>query len=135
MKARLADARATAKEHGTDPHALRAWATAAISAGEPREARRAAEAWAVHDPGAEPRIFLASALEASGRRREARAVLEEWLSNHPDTPEAKKMLQRFGASPEPAVKRYGRARPGSTSTSRPPGHSSLHPPDPIADGE
>jgi serine/threonine-protein kinase len=106
---RLTQARAKAKENTTDPKALRAWATAALSAGESREARRAAEAWAVHDGGAEPRLFLAGALEAGGRRREARAVLEEWLANHPDTPEARRMLQHLGASPEPAIKRRGRS--------------------------
>src|SRR5262249_30440164 len=95
VKARLTEARAYAKDHPTEPRALRAWATAAIQAGETREARRAAEAWAVHDTGAEPRLFLAGALEAGGRRREARAVLEEWLANHPDTPEARKMLQHL----------------------------------------
>ncbi|MBX3203488.1 MAG: serine/threonine protein kinase [Labilithrix sp.] len=132
-KAKLTDARARAKDRPTDARALRAWATAAIQAGETREARRAAEAWAVHDGTAEPRLFLAAALEASSRRREARAVLEEWLANHPDTPEARKMLQRLGASPEPAIKRSGRARPSSSA--RAPGRTSLHPPDPVADGE
>ncbi len=123
-KARLSDARAVAKEKTTDPKALRAWAMAAIQAGETREARRAAEAWALHDPSVEPRLFLAGALDASGRRREARAVLEEWLANHPDSPDAKKMLQRLGASPEPAIKKsHGRQRPGR----------GLHPPDPVAD--
>ncbi|MDF2696174.1 MAG: Serine/threonine-protein kinase PknB, partial [Labilithrix sp.] len=134
-RTKLSDARAQAKEHSTDPRALRAWALAAIQAGEPREARRAAEAWAVHDTGAEPRLVLAGALEASGRRREARAVLEEWLANHPDTPEARKMLQRLGASPEPAIKRHGRSRSSSPSLPRATGRSSLHPPDPVADGE
>jgi serine/threonine-protein kinase len=134
-RTKLTEARAYAKDHATDLRALRAWATAAIQAGETREARRAAEAWAVHDAGAEPRLFLASALEASGRRREARAVLEEWLANHPDTPEARKMLQRLGASPEPAIKRHGHARPSSTLSARTPGRTSLHPPDPVADGE
>lgn len=131
-KSRLDEARARAKEHTTDPRALKAWATAALQAGETKEARRAAEAWASHDSGAEPRLFLAAALEASGRRREARSVLEEWLANHPETPEARRMLQRLGASPEPAIKRHGRTR--STSTSRP-GRAPLHPPDPVADGE
>jgi len=142
-KEKLSEARARAKDRATDPRALRAWATAAIQAGEVREARRAAEAWAVHDGGAEPRLFLAAALEASGRRREARSVLEEWLANHPDTPEARKMLQRLGASPEPAIKRNGRARSSSSSPSsssssssaRASGRTSLHPPDPVADGE
>lgn len=138
-KEKLSEARARAKDRSTDPRALRAWAMAAIQAGEVREARRAAEAWAVHDGGAEPRLFLAAALEASGRRREARSVLEEWLANHPDTPEARKMLQRLGASPEPAIKRNGRARsssaPSSSSSARSSGRTSLHPPDPVADGE
>jgi serine/threonine protein kinase len=131
---KLTEARAHAKDHATDPRALRAWAIAALQAGEVREARRAAEAWAVHDASAEPRLFLAGALEASNRRREARAVLEEWLANHPDTPEARKMLQHLGASPEPAIKRNGRARPASSST-RASNRPSVHPPDPVADGE
>src|SRR4029079_7564872 len=95
-RARLGDARSSARDHATDPHALKAWATAAMLAGETREARRAAEAWAIHDNSAEPRLFLAGALEASGRKREARAVLEEWLTNHPETSEAKRMLSRLG---------------------------------------
>ena len=132
-KARLTEARAHAKDHSSDWRALRAWATAALQAGETREARRAAEAWAVHDGSVEPRLFLAGALEAGGRRREARAVLEEWLANHPETPEARRMLQRLGAAPEPAIKRHGRMR--STSTSHAQGRPSLHPPDPVADGE
>jgi len=134
-KTRLTEARAHAKDRAKEPRALKAWAIAAIQAGETREARRAAEAWAVHDPTAEPRLFLASALEASGRRREARAVLEEWLSNHPDTPEARRMMQRLGASPEPAIKRSGRTRSSSSSSARTPGRTSLHPPDPVADGD
>ncbi len=123
-RSQLTGARSAARDHATDPRALKAWAIAALHAGEPREARRAAEAWAIHDNTAEPRLFLASALEASGRKREARAVLEEWLVNHPDTPEAKRMLSRLGGSPEPAIKRNGRGRSGRTQ---------LHPPDPVAD--
>jgi serine/threonine-protein kinase len=110
-KARLVDARNQAKEHPTDPRALRAWATTALQAGEVREARRAAEAWAVHDNGVEPRMALSAALEGSNRRREARAVLEEWLANHPDSTDARRMLHRLGAAePEPAIKRHGRSR-------------------------
>jgi serine/threonine-protein kinase len=116
----LQDARNAAREHSTDVRALRAWAIAALAAGEPREARRAAEAWAARDPSSEARLFLASALEAGGRRREARAVLEEWIQNHPDATEAKKMLQRLGASPEPAIKPHGRAR---STTTRAPGRT------------
>jgi hypothetical protein len=125
-KLRLSDARSVAREHSTDAHALRAWAIAAMHAGENREARRAAESWAVHDNSAEPRLFLASALESSGRKREARAVLEEWLANHPDSAEAKRMLSRLGAAPEPAIKRGSRSR-GS--------RMQLHPPDPVAADE
>ncbi len=109
-KGRLSDARAAAHDRSTDPVALRAWAVAALRAGEHREARRAAETWAVHDASVEPRIFLATALEAGGRRREARAVLQEWLANHPDSVDAKRLLARLGASPEPAIKRASRTR-------------------------
>jgi len=134
-KARLDEARAAAKARSKDPRALKAWATAALQAGETKEARRAAEAWASHDSSAEPRLFLAAALEAAGRRREARAVLDEWLSNHPDSVEAKKMRERLGASPEPAIKKNGRARAATVSTARAHGRASLHPPDPVLDGE
>ncbi len=126
-KARLAAARTAARERPGDPKALKALAVAALRAGEVREARRAAEAWAVHDPSAEPRLFLATALEASGRKRDARAVLDEWLANHPDSVEAKRMRERLGASPEPAIKRGGRGSHG--------GRAQLAPPDPIANDE
>ena len=109
-RARLEAARAALKDRSSDPKALKDWAVAALRAGELREARRASEAWAVHDPTVEPRLFLAVALEASGRKREARAVLDEWLANHPDSVEAKKMKERFGASPEPAIKRGSHRR-------------------------
>lgn len=125
-KARLAEARSAARDHATEPRALKAWATAAMHAGETREARRAAEAWAVHDGSAEPRLFLAGALEQAGRKREARSVLEEWLANHPDSTEAKRMLSRLGGSPEPAIKRGSRNRSGRIQ---------LHPPDPVAADE
>lgn len=106
---KLAEARARARSRSTDPRALEAWAVAAMQAGELREARRAAESWAVHDNRGEPRFFLAAVLDASGRRREARATLEEWLSNHPSSVDARRMLRRLGTNPEPAIKR-GRAR-------------------------
>lgn len=104
-RARLEAARAALKDRGSDPRALKEWATAALRAGELREARRASETWAIHDRSVEPRLFLAVALEASGRRREARAVLDEWLANHPDSVPAKKMRERLGATPDPAIKR------------------------------
>lgn len=112
-RSRLTAARAHAREHASDPQALKAWAVAAAAAGETREARRAAESWAVHDGGAEPRLFLASALDAAGRRREARSTLEEWLSTHPDSAEAKRLLQKLGGNPDGANKRSTRARRGS----------------------
>lgn len=112
-KDKLAEARTRARNRGNDPRALEAWAVAAMQAGELREARRAAESWAVHDNRGEPRFFLAAVLDASGRRREARATLEEWLSNHPSSVEARRMLRRLGTNPEPAIKR-GRARTGRT---------------------
>ena len=123
---KLGEARAAAHDRATDPKALKAWATAAMHAGEMREARRAAEAWAVHDGSAEPRLFLAATLEAAGRRREARAVLEEWLANHPESTDAKRALARLGGTPEPAIKRGGRTRAGRVQ---------LHPPDPVSSEE
>jgi serine/threonine-protein kinase len=94
---RLNDARRVAKGHMSDARALKAWATAAYRAGELREARRAAEVWTLHDGTAEPRVFLATVLEASGRRSEAKAVLEEWLQLHPDSSDARQMHARLGA--------------------------------------
>ncbi len=92
----LSDFRANAKQHMSDPSALRTWAWAAFRAGEFREARRAANAWSLHDGTAEPRVFLATVLETSGHRAEAKAVLDEWLQIHPDSPEAKRALARLG---------------------------------------
>jgi serine/threonine-protein kinase len=98
---RLLDARAQAKQHAEDPRALKAWATAAYRAGELKEARRAAEAWSLRDGTSEPRIFLATVLDAGGRRNEAKAVLEEWLQLHPDAHDAKRMHARLGAPLSP----------------------------------
>ena len=121
VRAKLTDARQAAKEHPTDNVALRTWAMAALSAGETREARRAAEAWALHEQGPEPRLVLAAAYEAANRHREARGVLEDWLSTHPDTPEARRMLQRIGGG-EPAIKR---PRQHGGATTRPSGNATL----------
>ena len=72
----LVAAREAAKEHMSDARALKSWATAAYESGHPREARHAAEAWALHDDSPEPRIFLAKVLEAGGHHADAQAVLE-----------------------------------------------------------
>jgi uncharacterized membrane-anchored protein len=125
-RGRLEEARSAARERPNDMRALRALATAAYSAGELREARRAAEAWAIHDGSVEPRLFLAAILEASGRKREARSVLDEWLTNHPDSADAKRMRERLGATPEPAIKRGRSSRSGRVQ---------LHPPDPVSGDE
>ena len=87
----LADARDAAKDRPSDRRALKTWATAALRAGAMREARRAGEAWALKDDGVEPRLFLASVLEATGHRSEAKAILAQWIDLHPDSPEAKKV--------------------------------------------
>jgi hypothetical protein len=81
----------------SDVRALRGWATAAYKAGEMREARRAAEAWSLHDGTSEPRVFLATVLDASGKRAEARAVIEEWLQMHPESADARAMHAKLGA--------------------------------------
>lgn len=92
----LADARNAAKEAPGSAKALKAWAVAAKEAHSPKEARRAAEAWALHDKGVEPRIFLADLMESAGKKNDARAVLEEWLAFHPDSKEAKRALGKMG---------------------------------------
>ncbi len=108
----LTSARHMAREHGTDPRALRAWATAARGAGDARETRRAAEAWALHDTGVEPRLFLASVLDHAGRKREARSVLEEWLTTHPDSSDARRALSRLGLVSGAVIDRGSRIRSG-----------------------
>ena len=96
-KAKLADARSDAESHPEDARALQAWANAAFKAGDYREAKRATEAWSLKDGTPEPRIFLATVLDALGRRADARAVLEEVLDLHPDSAEARKLHAHFGA--------------------------------------
>jgi hypothetical protein len=98
----LAQAREAAKEHMSDAHALKAWTLAAYEAGRMREARHAAEAWALHDDTPEPRILLARVLEGSGHRADAQAVLEEVLQTHPDSNEARRLHAKLGA-PLPAA--------------------------------
>jgi serine/threonine-protein kinase len=94
---RLVEARRYAKGHMADARALKGWATAAYRAGDLHEARRAGEAWELHDGTAEPRIFLATVLDAGGRHAEAKAMLDEWLEIHPDSAEARITLARLGA--------------------------------------
>jgi serine/threonine protein kinase len=98
----LTQAREAAKEHMSDGRALKAWTMAAYEAGRMREARHAAEAWALHDDTAEPRIFLAKVLDGMGHRTDAQAVLEEVLQAHPDSNEARRLHAKLGA-PLPAA--------------------------------
>jgi serine/threonine-protein kinase len=96
--AELADARDVAKAHPTDPKALKAGSLAASRAGALREARHAGEAWALHDDGSEPRVFLAGVLEATGHHADARMLLSQWLELHPDAESARKMEARLTTS-------------------------------------
>ncbi len=107
---KLAQARLAAQREPTDPAALRAWANAAVAAGEFREARRAAETWALHDPSEEPRLVLARALDESGRKRDAKSVLESWLQAHPGSSASKRLLARLSATTDAAIKGNNRAR-------------------------
>ena len=93
----LRDARTAAKAHPGDPRTLETWTHAALHAGELREARRAANAWALHDGTVEPRLAQAEILDATGRRAEARVVLQEWLEAHPDSTDARAALARISA--------------------------------------
>jgi hypothetical protein len=111
--ASLADARDAAKSHPSDPHALKAWALAASRAGALREARHAGEAWSLRDDSSEPRLFLASVLDATGHHGDARTILAQWLELHPDASDARKMQARLtqtssastSASPSPRLER------------------------------
>ncbi len=96
-KDRLESARAAAHQKPGDPRLLRAWATAAVRAGDLRDARRAVDTWILHDSTPEPRVFLASVLDASGKHQEARAVLEEILETHPDSDAARRLHAKLGA--------------------------------------
>ena len=91
----LREARSAAHAHPGDPRALESWTRSALHAGDLREARRAAAAWALHDGTVEPRLAMSEILEASGRRTDARAVLQEWLETHPDSVDARGALARL----------------------------------------
>ena len=93
--AELADARTFAKDHASDHHALKSWAIAASRAGAMREARRAGEAWALKDDTVEPRLFLATVLEATGRAGDAKNIMDQWLEVHPESSEARKLEARL----------------------------------------
>ncbi len=94
---KLADARAQAHQKPGDVRALRAWTTAAMRAGDFRDARRAVDTWILHDSSPEPRVVLASVLDASGKHQEARSVLEEILETHPDNDAARRLHAKLGA--------------------------------------
>jgi serine/threonine-protein kinase len=95
----LHEAKSTARAHPTDPRALELWVRAALRAGDLREARRAASAWALHDGRFEPRLYVARVLEASGRRSEARDAMAEWLESHPDAEGARAEYDRLSGDP------------------------------------
>jgi serine/threonine protein kinase len=96
-KDRLEAARAAAHQKPGELRLLRAWANAAVRAGDLRDARRAVDTWILHDSTPEPRVFLATVLDASGRHQEARAVLEEILETHPDSDAARRLHAKLGA--------------------------------------
>lgn len=94
--AHLDEVRALAKARPSDTRRLKAWAQAARAAGELREARRAAEAWSLHDGTPDPKVFLAGVLDQLGKRAEARAVLEEVLAKYPDADAARRLHAKLG---------------------------------------
>ena len=105
---RLASARSAARAKPDDAKTMHAWVRAAMRAGELREARRAADTWILHDSSPEPRIVLATVLDASGKRAEARAILEGLLESHPDNEAARKLHAKLGAPlppPDTAARR------------------------------
>jgi serine/threonine-protein kinase len=96
--ARLADARSAARAHPGDVRKLRAWAQAARAAGDLREARRAADAWALRDGSPDPKLFLAQLQEKQGHKAEAKQILAELLEKYPDHEDARKMQARLGGA-------------------------------------
>ena len=100
-KEHLAEARAAARAHPSDARLLHDWAKAAMKSGDLKEARRATDAWMLHDASPEPKLFLASVLEQSGKHVEAKAIVEEVLEIWPDSVDARKLHARLGA-PLPA---------------------------------
>ncbi len=110
---RLDAARTAAHQKPGDARLLRAWANAAVRAGDLRDARRAADTWILHDATPEPRVFLASVLDQSGKHQEARAVLEEVLETHPESEPARKLHAKLGAPlppPDTAQRRNATAQ-------------------------
>jgi len=102
----LATARIYAKAHPGEVAGIRAWANAAVRAGDLRDARRAADVWTLHDGSAEPRLFLANVLDQLGHRVDARAVVEEVLEIHPDSAEARRLRARMnGETPHRVANR------------------------------
>ncbi len=97
--ASLREAKAAVRTHPSDPRVLEGWARAALHAGDLREARRAANAWALRDGRLEPRLWIARVLEASGRGSEARDVMAEWLESHPDSETARLEFERLSVDP------------------------------------
>ena len=91
----LREARAAAHAHSSDARALETWARAAFRAGAMPEARRATNAWALHDGTVAPRLLLADVLAASGHAAEAKTVLQEWLESHPDATDARQELTKL----------------------------------------
>jgi len=92
---RLVEARERAKSHPQETKALRAWALSAYRAGDYTEAARAAEQWGERDGSVEPKLMLATALDAQGRKGEAKMLLEDWIRQNPSSPEAKRLLARL----------------------------------------
>ena len=60
--------RSRAAARPDDPRVLRTWANAAYRAGALKEARRAADAWALAEDGPELHAFRGKLLDATGRK-------------------------------------------------------------------
>jgi hypothetical protein len=92
----LGASRELAAKHPHDARVQQAWAESAAALRDWSEARKAAEAWALVDAGAEPRLFLARVLGYGGRRGAAATVLEDLLDSHPACDEARALLSDLG---------------------------------------
>jgi predicted Zn-dependent protease len=84
-----------------DAHVLRAQAESAAVARDWSGAAQAAESWALVDPSAEPRLYLARMLAYAGKPRAAVRILEDLLEAHPECDEARARIRDYATSAPP----------------------------------
>ncbi|MBX3182681.1 MAG: protein kinase [Polyangiaceae bacterium] len=92
------------RNHRKDPAVLKAWTEAAAQMKAWGEAHRVAKQWAELTKEAEARVHLARMQRAVGQREQAVKTLSELLKDHPDSGEARQLLQMYGGKEAIALK-------------------------------